>query len=66
MTWGGKRSGAGRPKGSLKKSQHRDETLRTARVVVSCTEAEKNKLKELADAQGMSMSEFILSRCLGG
>lgn len=61
---GGKREGAGRPKGSLSKVQRPAETLRTARIVISCTDEQKAKLKALADAQEKNVTEFILDALL--
>ena len=57
MPRGGKREGAGRKSGSTKND------ARSAWIAFRCTENEKQQIKELAAAQGMSMSEFILSRC---
>ena len=60
----GVRAGAGRPKGVTNKTQCPTETLRSARIVLSCTEDEKARLKAMADAQGKSVTEFILDALL--
>lgn len=64
MARGGKREGAGRPKGVLNKTKRPAETLRTARIVISCTDDEKASLKAMADAQGKKITEFILDALL--
>lgn len=61
--WGGARAGAGRPKGALGKKRPA-ETLRSARIVLSCTEDEKAKLKELAASAGKNVTEYILDALL--
>lgn len=63
MARGGARPGAGRPKGALGKKRPA-ETLRNARIVLSCTEEEKAKLKAMAEAQGKNVTEFILDALL--
>lgn len=60
----GVRAGAERPKGVTNKTQRPTETLRSARIVLSCTEDEKARLKAMADAQGKSVTEFILDALL--
>jgi hypothetical protein len=34
-------------------------------LTISCNESQKNELMRLASEQNMTVSEFILSRCLG-
>ena len=62
--WGGARAGAGRPKGALGKNPRPAETLRNARIILSCTEDEKAKLKELAASHGKNVTEYILDTLL--
>lgn len=64
MTRGGRREGAGRPKGSPNQHPHDPAKARTGRIVISCTEGEKRVIKELADEAGMSVSEYVLKRCM--
>ena len=57
---GGARPGAGRKKGGKNKGEHH-----TGRIVISCLESEEAKIKELAAAEGKSLSKFIIERVLG-
>lgn len=59
MGRGGRREGAGRPKGSLNQRAHDPEKDRTSRIVISCTEAEKRLIKEFADAAEANVSEYV-------
>lgn len=61
--WGGARAGAGRPKGASGKKRPAD-SLRSARIVLACTEDEKTKLKELAASEGKNVTEYILDALL--
>lgn len=63
-THGGKREGAGRPKGSVNKT-HKENTKDEC-IYVRCTSEEKERLQELAEKENISMSVFILKKCFGG
>ena len=63
MGKGGRREGAGRPKGSPNQHLHDPAKARTSRIVISCTEQEKLLIKKLADAAGLSVSEYVVKRC---
>ncbi len=64
MGRGGRREGAGRPKGSSNMRERDPEMARTGRIVISCTEREKQLVRELADAAGMNISEYVLKRVI--
>ena len=59
MALGGYRPGAGRKKGSVKTEPHR-----SARIVLSCTEDEAAKIKELAQKQNKNVTRFIIDSLL--
>ena len=59
MALGGYRPGAGRKKGSVKEGEHR-----TARIVLSCTDEEAAKIKELAKQSGKNVTRFIIDAVL--
>ena len=60
--WGGKRDGAGRPKGSVSKwLDHK-----TGRIVLACTEDEAAKIRELAAKSGKTISRFVVDAVLNG
>lgn len=60
-THGGSRVGSGRPKGSLNKTQK--ENKKDECIYVRCTTEEKEKLQQLAESAGVSISKYILSKC---
>lgn len=60
-TWGGYRPGAGRKKGSMVKSPSE---RKTSTLVVKLTPAEKEKLKALAEKEGLSVSGYLLKLAL--
>lgn len=64
MARGGTRAGAGRPKGAQNTVKRSEETLRTARIVLSCTEDEKRKLQEQAQAHGKNITQYILDELI--
>ncbi len=60
--WGGKRNGAGRPKGSVSKwIDHK-----TGRIVLACTEAEAAEIRELAAKSGKTISRLVVDEVLHG
>lgn len=60
-TWGGARPGAGRKKGTVIKSASEK---KTSTLVVKLTPAEKEKLKALAQKEGLSVSSYLLKLAL--
>lgn len=59
QNWGGARAGAGRKKGTKLDINHR-----TARIVLSCTDEEAAKIKELAKQSGKNVTRFIIDAVL--
>ena len=58
--WGGKRPGAGRPKGSVKGNLRKYKS-----VSLALLEEDYEAMKKLADASGKSFSRFVADRILG-
>ncbi len=54
MARGGKREGAGRPKGTYKQ-----ENKRSARLVICCTDEDASAIKEKAKSLNKSVSELM-------
>ena len=54
-THGGKRAGAGRPKGTVNAGEHK-----TGRIVISCLESEVELIKNLAKKQNKTVSAFLI------
>lgn len=59
-SWGGKRKGAGRPKGSSTGINHPYK-----KVMVAFEESDYIEMKGLADKSGKSFSRFIADKVLG-
>ena len=57
-SWGGARKGAGRPSGSIKSPEQK----KTAPVTIQCTPAQKAKIKALAEAEGVSVTKYVLNK----
>ena len=58
--WGGKRPGAGRPKGTTKPNRKK-----RTNVSLSFADEDLAKMKELAEASGKTFSRFVADKILG-
>ena len=63
-TWGGKRTGQGRPKGSPNKGTELGRKTIFASVTISGYPEEVEKIKALAKESGKSVSRFIIEKIL--
>lgn len=54
-THGGKRAGAGRPKGSTSTG-----ALKTGRIVISCLQSDVELVKSLAQKQNKTVSAYLI------
>ena len=63
-TWGGKRAGAGRPKGSLNKKPAAGRKTVFASTTISGSPEEIAAVKEKAAAAGKSVSRFLIELAL--
>lgn len=64
MPSGGKREGAGRPKGAKNKNPAQGRKKIFDSVTISGTPEEVAQLKKLASEKDKSVSRFIIERCL--
>lgn len=62
-SWGGKRTGAGRPVGTTG-AYKSDELKKDGRIVIACTHSEMEQIKELAKQSGKNTSRFIVDTLL--